>query len=75
MGKDIFWQTYLNLEDEIIDLSKRVYITDIKRYVDASNNIQEEVQDNQMLVYSPLIADLIIRISVEIETISKELYF
>ena len=75
MVKDIFWQTYLNLEDEIVDLSKRVYVTDIKRYVDKNNNIKEEIQENQLLVYSPLIADLIIRISVEIETISKELYF
>ena len=75
MGKDIFWQTYLNFGDEIIDLSKCRYITDIKRYIDANNNIQEEMQESQMMVYSPLIADLIIRISVEIETISKELYF
>ena len=26
--KDIFWQTYLNLEKEVIEVSKYIFITD-----------------------------------------------
>ena len=30
---DLFWQTYLNLEKEVIEVSKYIYVTDIKTYV------------------------------------------
>lgn len=59
---EMFWQTYLNLEKELLDISKYVYITD-------------EINDNQLKVYSPHFADLLVRTCIEIEAISKELYF
>ena len=43
---DLFWQTYLNLEKELIEVSKYVYITDVKTvyknetYVEESCNTQ-----------------------------------
>lgn len=30
---DLFWQTYLNLEKELIEVSKYVYITDVKTLI------------------------------------------
>ena len=72
---DIFWQTYLNLEDEVLNLSKVVYFTDITRICDKKTG-QEKLQDNKQLdTFSPFIADLLVRCCVEIESISKELYF
>lgn len=59
---EMFWQTYLNLEKELLDISKYIYITD-------------EINDNQLKTYSPYIADLLVKTCIEIEAISKELYF
>lgn len=59
---DVYRQTYLNLENELIQLSKLIYITD-------------EGNASQLKVYSTYISDLIIRTNVEIEAILKELYF
>lgn len=71
---ELFWQTYLNLEKELIDLSKYIYITDEKiRY--KNKKLIEEKCDTQLETFSPYIADLIVRTCVEIEAISKELYF
>ena len=30
---DLFWQTYLNLEKELIEVSKYVYITLLQNYI------------------------------------------
>lgn len=54
---NLYWPIYLNLENELIDLSNKIHI-----------------DDKQLDVYSPLIADLIIRCAVEVEAISKEMY-
>lgn len=70
---DIFWQTYLNLEKELIEVSKFVFITDVKTV----NNNGAEVEENcntQLETFSPHIADLLIRCCVQIEAISKEIY-
>ena len=58
---DIFWQTYLNLEKELLDVSKFIYLTDSR--------------NGQLETFSPHIADLLVRTCIEIEAISKELYF
>ena len=72
---DIFWQTYLNLEGEVLNLSKFIYFTDTTRTIDKTMN-HERLQDNKQLdTFSPFIADLLVRCCVEIEAISKELYF
>lgn len=59
---EMFWQTYLKIENEMLEISKYIYITD-------------EPNDRQLNVFSPHIADLLIRVCVEIEAISKELYY
>ena len=41
--------------------------------IELSNNIH--IDDNQLSVYSMKIAEMLIRISVEVESIAKELYF
>ena len=69
---DLYWQTFKKLENELIDLSHYVYISD--RMVKIKNE-SDEFSLNQLYVYSPHIADLIVRCGVEIEAISKELYF
>jgi len=58
---NLFWQVYLNLESEVLELSKYIFFTD--------TNI------HQLETYSAHIADLLVRVCVEIEAISKELYF
>lgn len=71
---DIYWQTYLNLEKELIEVSKFIYITDVKTY----NRDGVEVVENcntQLEMFSPHLADLRVRCCVQIEAISKELYF
>ncbi len=74
--EDMFWQVYLNLEDEVINLSKYISITDnITKINSKTNQIQVIEKNNQLEVYSPHIADLLVRCCVEIEAISKELYF
>ena len=42
---EIFWQTFLSLEKELLEVSRFIYITD-------------ENGDIQLKVYSPHIADL-----------------
>lgn len=59
---ELFWQTYLQLEKELIDISKYIFITDV-------------LNSSQLNVYSARICDLLVRTCVEIEAISKELYF
>lgn len=71
---DIFWQTYLNLEKEAIDLSKYIFFTDTK-IVSSSNGTVTQSCDTQLETFSPYIADLLVRCCVQIEAISKELYF
>lgn len=71
---DIFWQTYLNLEKEAIDLSKYIFFTDTK-IVNSSNGTVTQSCDTQLETFSPYIADLLVRCCVQIEAISKELYF
>jgi len=71
---DIYWQTYLNLEKELIEVSKFIFITDVKTY----NRDGVEVEENcntQLETFSPHLADLLVRCCVQIEAISKELYF
>ena len=71
---DIFWQTYLSLEKEAIEVSRYIFITDEK----IENVKGEEIRKHdktQLNVYSPRIADLLIRCCVQIEAISKELYY
>ena len=66
---EMFWQTYLNLEREFIDVSKHVYITDVK-LVNKNGNVSEESCQTQLEVFSPYIADLIIQCCVQIEALS-----
>lgn len=72
---ELFWQTYLNLENELLELSKYVYITDEKLEYDDSNQLISQPCHTQLETFSPYIADLLVRTCVEIEAISKELYF
>lgn len=71
---DMFWQTYLNLEKEAIDLSKYVYITD-EVTVNSNGTLIHQTLSSQLETFSPYIADLLVRCCVQIEAISKELYF
>lgn len=71
---DIFWQTYMNLEKEVIEMAKYIFITDEKIINKSGREIIESCS-SQLLTYSPHIADLLIRCCVQIEAISKELYF
>ena len=70
---DIFWQTYLNLEKEMIEVSRYIFITD---EITVRNKGVEMLQscDTQLKTFSPHIADLLVRCCVQIEAISKELY-
>lgn len=71
---EIFWQTYLNLERELLELFRYVYITD-HRLINTGSEIKEENCPSQLEMFSPYIADLLIRTCIEIEALSKELYF
>jgi uncharacterized protein YqeY len=71
---DIFWQTYLNLEREAIDVSRYIFITD-ERITNVKGKEVRQTDESQLNVYSPHIADLLIRCCVQIEAISKELYY
>lgn len=71
---DVFWQTYLNLEKEVIEVSKYVFITDEKTVNKGGVEVTEQCT-TQLLTFSPHIADLLIRCCVQIEAVSKELYF
>ena len=71
---DIFWQTYLNLEKEVIEVSKFIFVTDVKT-VNEKGVEKEQPCKTQLETYSPHIADLLVRCCVQIEAVSKELYF
>lgn len=71
---DVFWQTYLNLEKELVEVSKYIFITDeitvVKDGVATTQSYKSQLE-----TFSPHIADLLVRCCVQIEAISKELYF
>lgn len=70
----LFWQTYLNLEKDVLEVAKFIYLTDeITTY--SNGTIIPTHCKTQLETFSPYIADLLIRTCVEIEAISKELYF
>lgn len=71
---DIFWQTYLNLEKEAIEVSKYIFFTD-EVLVNGKGGIVVQSCKTQLETFSPHIADLLVRCCVQIEAISKELYF
>lgn len=71
---DIFWQTYLNLEKEAIEVSKYIFFTD-EVLVNGKGDIVAQSCNTQLETFSPHIADLLVRCCVQIEAISKELYF
>lgn|GEM_PF-760317 len=72
--QEMFWQTYLNLENDLIELSKNIYITD-EILIHSTGCDVHQPCNTQLNVFSPHIADLLIRTCIEIEAISKELYF
>lgn len=70
---DIFWQTYLNLEKEVIEVSKYIFVTD--EITKIENGVEKVCScKTQLETFSPHIADLLVRTCVQIEAISKELY-
>lgn len=71
---DIFWQTYLNLEKEAIEVSKYIFFTD-EVLVNGKGGIVAQSCNTQLETFSPHIADLLVRCCVQIDAISKELYF
>lgn len=71
---DIFWQTYLNLEKEVIEVSKYIFFTD-EVLVNGNGGIVTQSCNTQLETFSPHIADLLVRCCVQIEAISKEIYF
>lgn len=71
---DIFWQTYLNLEKEAIEVSKYIFFTD-EVLVNSGGNIVAQSCNSQLETFSPHISDLLVRCCVQIEALSKELYF
>lgn len=71
---DIFWQSYLSLEKEVIEVSKYIFITDEITTHQNGHEITEACPA-QLLTFSPHIADLLVRCCVQIEAVSKELYY
>ena len=71
---EMFWQTYVNLEREAIEVSKYIYFTD-EVLVNNKGSIIAQSCSTQLNTFSPHIADLLVRCCVQIEAISKELYF
>lgn len=71
---DIFWQTYLNLEKEAMEVSKYIFFTD-EVLVNGKGGIVAQSCNTQLETFSPHIADLLVRCCVQIEAVSKELYF
>ena len=57
---DIFWQTYLNLEKEMIEVSRYIFITD---EITVRHNGTETTQsyDAQLNTFSPHLADLLVQ--------------
>ena len=49
---DIFWQTYLNLEKEAIEVSKYIFFTD-EILVNGPNGIVTQTCTSQLDVFSP----------------------
>lgn len=73
---NMFWQTYLNLENEILNLSKYIYITDTTTQINHKSKKTKNIDyKGHLKTYSVYIADLLVRCCIEIEAISKELYF
>ena len=70
----LFWQTYLQLEKEALELSRYIYFTD-EIIVNVNGAEVSQSCTTQLDVFSPYIADLLVRCCVQIEVISKELYF
>lgn len=70
----LFWQTYLNLEKELLDIAKYVYITDEKVTYSGDALVAAPCK-TQLETFSPHIADLLLKVCVEIEAIAKELYY
>ena len=71
---DIFWQTYLNLEKDAIEISKYIFFTD-EILINKNGALVTQSCNTQLNTFSPHIADLLVRCCVQIEAISKELYF
>lgn len=71
---DIFWQTYLNLEKEAIEVSKYIFFTD-EILMNSGGNVVPQSCNSQLETFSPHISDLLVRCCVQIEALSKELYF
>lgn len=71
---DIFWQTYLNLEKDAMEVSKYIFLTD-EILVNKNGALVTQSCNTQLNTFSPHIADLLVRCCVQIEAISKELYF
>ena len=71
---DIFWQTYLSLEKEFINVSNFIFITDEITTHEHGKEITKPC-NSQLETFSPYIADLLIRCCVQIGAISKELYY
>lgn len=67
---NFFWSSYLNLEQELLTLSKYIFFTDFTY----KNKDEVVANDNQLKTFSTYIADLLIQCCVQIEAISKELY-
>ena len=73
---NIFWQAYLNLESELINISKYIYITDNVREINKETGKDTKRSGGgQLEVYSPQLADFLVRCCIDIEALSKELYF
>lgn len=72
---DIFWQTYLSIEKEVIEVSKYIYITDRVFVKGPNGNYVEQNNETQLNTFSPHVADLLVNCCVQIESLSKELYF
>lgn len=53
---DIFWQTYLNLEKETIEVSKYIFFTD-EVLVNDQGKIKSQSCNTQLETFSPYIAD------------------
>ena len=54
---DVFWQTYLNLEKEVIEVSKFIFITDVKTVNEKGMEVQQTCK-TQLETFSPHLADL-----------------
>ena len=52
--QDLFWQTYLNIEKSIIDLSKYIYISDVI-VVNQNGTEVEQPCPSQLETFSPFV--------------------